>query len=409
MTATTTSVVSPRRSTIALLGPAFVAAVAYVDPGNFATNISSGANFGYQLLWVVLLANLMAMPVQYVSAKLGIVTGRSLPELSRDHLPRPAVWLLWVQAEIVAMATDVAEFVGAALGLYLLFGVPLELAVIPTGLIALAMLGLRDRGYRRFELTIAALLALVLVGFAYELFNTGVDTGGALSGFVPSFAGPDSVLLAVGVVGATVMPHAVYLHSALTSTRQPLHSYDQKRHALRVLRWDIVIALGAAGLVNMAMMVMAAELFPTVPTGDAITDTYSALGTQFGGMAALVFAAVLLVSGLTSSAVGTYAGQVVLQGYLNRTIPLVLRRLITMAPAVVVLLVGLDPTRALVISQVVLSFGIPFALVPLVMLGARRTVMGTHATRPAFTALLCVITTIIVLLNAYLLYRSFFA
>lgn len=398
-----------RRGAVAMVGPAFVAAVAYIDPGNFATNISSGAGYGYQLLWVVLLANVMAMPVQYLSTKLGIVTDRSLPEVSRDELPRPAVWLLWVQAEVVAMATDIAEFVGAALGLHLLFGVPMELAVVVTGVIALAMLSLRDRGYRAFELTIATLLLFVIFGFGYELLFATPDVAGAAAGLVPGFADADSVLLAVGIIGATVMPHAVYLHSALTSHRIPLHTTAERRRALRFVRVDIVVALGLAGLANLAMMTMAAELFHGrgAGDGDAITAAHTALGQQFGGLAALVFASVLLVSGLTSSAVGTFAGQVVLQGYLNRSIPLVLRRLITMLPGVLIVLLGVDPSRALVISQVVLSFGIPFALVPLILLTARRSLMGAHTNSRTFTALVALIATVIVGLNVFLIWQQF--
>jgi manganese transport protein len=392
-----------------MVGPAFVAAVAYVDPGNFATNISSGASYGYQLLWVVLLANVMAMPVQYLSAKLGIVTDRSLPEVSRDELSRPVVWLLWVQAEIVAMATDVAEFVGAALGLHLLFGVPMELAVVVTGVIALGMLGLRDRGYRAFELTIAALLLFVIVGFGYELVFAAPHIADAAAGLVPGFADADSVLLAVGIVGATVMPHAVYLHSALTSHRIPLHTIDERRRALRFVGVDIAIALGLAGLANLAMMTMAVELFHGrgPGDGDAITAAHAALWHQVGGLAALVFASVLLVSGLTSSAVGTFAGQVVLQGYLDRSIPLTLRRLITMVPGMLVVLLGVDPSRALVISQVVLSFGIPFALVPLILLTARRSLMGEHTNSRAFTALVSAIAAVVIGLNGFLLWQQF--
>ena len=269
------------RGTVALLGPAFVAAVAYIDPGNFATNISGGAQFGYLLVWVIVLANLFAMLVQYLSAKAGVATGRDLPELCREFLPRPVSRGLWVQAEIVAMATDLAEFVGAAIGLHLLFGVPLFAAGIITAVVAFAILGLQQRGYRRFELAIAALLGIILLGFLYDLMHVKVDPGQVAGGLVPGFAGVDSVMLAVGIIGATVMPHVVYLHSALTSNRIPTQDIGEKRELLRFQRLDVLIGLGAAGLINLSMLVVAASLFHDagVPfaEGDAIARVLSAL------------------------------------------------------------------------------------------------------------------------------------
>jgi manganese transport protein len=402
------------RGVVALLGPAFVAAVAYVDPGNFATNLSAGANFGYTLIWVIVLANVMAMLVQYLSAKVGVATGKDLPELCRDHLPRPVSHLLWVQAEFVAMATDLAEFVGAAIGLNLVFGVPLFPAGLFTALAAFAILALEQRGYRHFELAIAALLFLVLCGFAYDLLRTGVDTGAAAAGLVPHLAGGsragESALLATGIVGATLMPHVVYLHSSLTKSRVHCRDDGERRELLRFTRLDVLIGLTAAGVINVSMLVLAASLFRSGGVGDAdpIQATYSRLGEVVGGSAALAFGVALLASGLSSSSVGTYAGQVVMQGFLRRAIPLFVRRAVTMAPALLVLGVGLPATDSLIISQVVLSFGIPFALVPLALLTRRVDVMGAFVNRRATTRALVVITGIVIVLNAYLLVQLFF-
>ncbi|MDQ4130921.1 MAG: Nramp family divalent metal transporter, partial [Actinomycetota bacterium] len=352
------------------MGPAFVAAVAYVDPGNFATNISAGAGFGYVLLWVILGANLMAMLIQNLSGKIGIATGKTLPELCRERFPRPVSLGLWVQAELIAMATDLAEFVGAAIALNLLFGVPLFTAGLITAVVAFAVLSLQSQGYRRFEATIAGMLGVILLGFLYETLHIGADAQGAAAGLVPGFAGQESVLLATGILGATVMPHVIYLHSALTHDRIPARSDPERRGLLRLQRVDVLIAMGLAGLVNMAMLVVAASLFHAGGHSgiDSIEGAHAGFGALAGSGAALAFALALLASGFASSSVGTMAGQVVMQGFIARTIPLFVRRLVTMAPALAVLALGLDPTRALVISQVVLSFGIPFALVPLVML-----------------------------------------
>ena len=381
------SAVARRHPVLALLGPAFVAAVAYVDPGNFATNISAGAQYGYLLCWVVLTANLAAMLVQYLSAKLGMAAGRDLPELCRAHLPRPASVGLWVQAELVAMATDLAEFVGAAIGLNLLFGVTLPAAGLITAFVAFAVLALEQRGLRRFELAIAALFGVVLLGFAYDLTAIGAEPAGIAAGLVPRFAGGPSVVLAVGIVGATVMPHVVYLHSALTARQARDTSDIPTSRRLRSLRLDVVLALGAASLVNLAMLAMAATLLHHAGnTGaDPILLAHTDLGRTIGGGAALVFAVALLASGLSSSSVGTYAGQVVMRGFLGRSTPLFARRAITMLPALAVLALRLPPTDSLVISQVVLSFGIPFVLVPLIWLTRRTDVMGALANHPITT------------------------
>ena len=395
------------RGVVALLGPAFVAAVAYVDPGNFATNFSAGARFGYSLVWVILLANLMAMLVQYLSAKVGVATGRDLPELCRDHLPRAVSLGLWVQAELVAMATDLAEFVGAAIGLNLLFRLPLLAAGLITAVVAFGILAMEQRGYRRFELAIAALLGLVLLGFAYDLVTVGVSPAEVGHGLVPAVGG-GRLLLTVGIIGATVMPHVVYLHSALTKSRVPCRSDAERLRVLRFQRLDVVIALGAAGLVNLAMLFVAASLArqPGGAGGGTIPGAHDALGRLAGGGAALAFAVALLASGLSSSSVGTYAGQVVMQGFLGRRIPLFVRRGLTMLPALIVLGAGLPPTASLVISQVVLSFGIPFALVPLVLLTRRADVMGPLVNQRATSAAAVGVTAVIVLLNGYLLYLT---
>ncbi|SDY58020.1 manganese transport protein [Saccharopolyspora shandongensis] len=396
------------RGALAMLGPAFIAAIAYVDPGNFSTNIGAGAEFGYALVWVVVLANLMAMPVQFLSAKIGVVTGKTLPEVCRERHSRPVRWGLWLQAEIVAMSTDLAEFVGAALGLYLLFGIPMVPAALITAVVAFALLGLQARGFRPFERAIAGLLLLIIAGFAYQLLRIGVEPAQAIAGLVPSLPA-GSAYLAVGIVGATVMPHVVYLHSALTSRRVAVSTDDDRRKVLRFERWDVVIALGLAGLINLSMLVMAAKLFHSSGnTGiSSIEDAHAGLATFAGGTAALVFAVALLASGISSSSVGTFAGQVVMAGFINFRIPLLLRRLITMTPALVVIVLGMNPTDVLNFSQVVLSFGIPFALIPLLLVTRDRSVMGDFANPRWLTAVMTAITTLIIGLNAYLLYDQF--
>ena len=374
---------------LSMLGPAFVAAVAYVDPGNFATNHQGGAKFGYELMWVVLAANLMAMLVQYLSAKLGIATDHNLPELCRDQFPRWASRGLWVQAEIMAMSTDVAEFLGAAIGLNLLFGVPLLVAGLITGVIAFGILGLQRHGYRRFELAIAALLGVVFAGFLYETLHIGPSAHMALAGFVPRLSNSDAVYLAVGIIGATVMPHIIYLHSALTNGRVAVRDDAERRQVLSFERVDVIIALTVAGLINLAMMAVFAKLFhtPALSGTSSIQTAHTEIGHLVGGGAALAFAVALLASGASSSSVGTYAGQVVMAGFIGVRIRMWVRRLVTMVPALVVLATGVNATDALVLSQVVLSFGIPFALVPLVVLTSRRDVMGPHVNgRPMIVA-----------------------
>jgi len=398
-----------RRATLAMLGPAFVASVAYVDPGNFATNISAGAKFGYLLVWVIVGANLMAMLIQYLSAKLGIVTGRDLPENFREHYPRRLSWGMWVQAELISMSTDIAEFLGAALGLNLLFGVPLLPAGLITGVVALAILELQRHGYRRFELAITALLGLIFLGFLYQALKIGPSAPATIHGLVPHLAGNESLYLAVGIIGATVMPHAIYLHSALTNRRVPAHSDSERKRVLRFERVDVAIALGIAGLVNLTMLVVAAKLFHGHGlTGvDTIQGAHKGFEDLVGGGAALAFAASLLASGVSSSSVGTFAGQVVMAGFINLRIPLLVRRVVTMAPALIILAIGVSPTSALVLSQVVLSFGIPFALIPLLGFCRRRDIMGGLVNRRSTTALATVVVVLIVCLNGFLLFETF--
>jgi manganese transport protein len=396
------------RATLAMLGPAFVAAIAYVDPGNFATNLQGGAKFGYLLLWVVLVANLMAMLIQYLSAKLGIATDRDLPEMCRERFPRPVTWGLWVQAEIMAMSTDIAEFLGAALGLNLLFGVPLLPAGLITGAIAFAILELQTRGYRRFELVISALLGIIFLGFLYEALRIGPSASGSLHGLLPGLHGTSYLYLAVGIIGATVMPHAIYLHSALTNGRMACRNDSERRRVLRFEKIDVIIALGCAGIINMAMLAVFAKLFhtPAFSELDSIGVAHAQLGNLVGGGAALAFAVALFTSGASSSSVGTYAGQVVMQGFIKVRIPLLARRAVTMLPAIAVLAAGMNPVEALVLSQVVLSFGIPFALVPLVMLTSNPSVMGMHVNRRLTTFAAFAIAALITLLNAFLIYRQ---
>jgi manganese transport protein len=393
------------------LGPAFIAAVAYIDPGNFATNIAGGAKFGYLLLWVVLGANLIAMVVQTQSAKLGIATGKNLAELCRERFSRRTSFGLWLQAELVAMACDIAEVVGAALGLNLLFGIPLFPAGVIAGAGAFAILALQQKGFRRLEAGISVLVGVVVASFAFELFDASPDAseiGRHL--IVPGFAGTESILLATGIIGATVMPHVIYLHSALTQRRIVGHDDEERRKILGFERVDVVIALSLAGVVNLSMMIVAAALFHgSGLTGvDSIDGAFEGFKTLVSDRAATVFGIALLASGFASSSVGTMAGQVVMQGFLRRRIPIFARRAITLAPALIVLAIGIDPTDALVASQVVLSFGIPFALVPLLMLTSSKKVMGALVNPRWLTGIAGVLAAMIIALNVFLLQQVFF-
>jgi manganese transport protein len=393
------------------LGPAFIAAVAYIDPGNFATNMAGGSKFGYTLLWVVLAANLMAMLIQSMSAKLGIATGRNLPEVCRDRFPRPVVFGLWFQAEAIAMATDLAEFVGAALGLHLVFGLPLFTSGLITAVLAFAILGLQARGFRRFEVAITMLVGVIVVAFALQVLRAHPSSGGVAHGLaVPQFKGSESVLLAVGILGATVMPHVIYLHSALTQRRIVGATETARRKIFRFEFVDVILAMGIAGLVNIAMLTIAAAVFHSrgqLDVGNHLDQVFHGLDHYLGSHSGLLFGIALLASGISSSCVGTLAGQVVMQGFIHRQIPIFLRRSITMAPALILLGVGYSPSRALVLSQVFLSFGIPFALIPLVAFCRNPTLMGNLVNRRVTSWAAYVVTIVIVSLNAFLLYETF--
>ena len=392
------------------LGPAFIAAVAYVDPGNFATNMAAGARYGYLLLWVVLMANLMAMLIQSMSAKLGVATGKNLPEVCRERYSRPVSLLLWIQAEVIAMATDLAEFMGAAIGLQLLFNIELFPAALVTGAAAFGILALQAKGFRQLEAVIAGLIGVIVAAFSLQVVMAEPRPAGIAHGlFVPGFEGTESVLLAVGILGATVMPHVIYLHSALTQHRLVGATEEAKKRIARFERIDVVIAMSLAGIVNISMLVTAAAVFHTrglTEIGDDLTGVHTALGDYLGGSASALFGIALLASGLSSSSVGTLAGQVVMQGFINRRIPLFLRRFVTMIPALVFIAAGVDPSRALVISQVVLSFGIPFALIPLLLFSRDRRLMGSLVNRRVTTAAATIVAAVIIGLNFFLLQQT---
>lgn len=391
------------------LGPAFVASVAYMDPGNFATNIQSGAEFGYLLLWVVLAANLMAMLIQSLSAKLGIATGMSLPEVVRSEFRPAATWFYWVQAELAAIATDLAEFLGAALGFHLLLGIPLVWGATLAAVATFALLGLQQYGFRPLEAAITALVAVIAGAYVLELFLAHPDPQ-LFSGFVPRLEGRESLLLAVGILGATVMPHVIYLHSSLTQNRIPVQDPKLKRRLVNFSHLDVGLALSIAGFVNMAMLAAAAATFHhsgNVQVAD-LTTAYQTLTPLLGALASGVFALALLASGLSSTTVGTLAGQVIMQGFVGFTIPLWLRRGVTLLPAFVVIGLGLDPTRVLVISQVVLSFAIPFALIPLLLFTGQRRLMGDLVNSRPVAIAGWTVAAIIIGLNLYLLYQTLF-
>jgi manganese transport protein len=392
------------------LGPAFVACVAYIDPGNFATNIAGGSKFGYTLVWVIVAANLMAMLIQTLSAKLGIATGRNLPEVCREQFSPRTSFLLWIQAEVIAMATDLAEFLGAALGFHLLLGIELFPAALITGVTAFLILGLQRFGFRPFEAVIAGIVGMIGVCYIGELFYAKPPLGTvAKHAFVPQFAGSESVLLAVGILGATVMPHVIYLHSALLQGRVLPKTQDEARRLYRFTRIDVVIAMSIAGFINIAMLVVAASTFykSGLTNVESLENAHKTLAGLVGGYSSTLFALALLGSGLSSSTVGTLAGQVVMQGFVRWRIPVWVRRLVTMLPALIVIGIGLDPSRTLVISQVVLSFGIPFALIPLVIFTGKREIMGALTNQRSTTVVAAVIAALITGLNIFLLYQVF--
>jgi manganese transport protein len=392
------------------LGPAFIASVAYVDPGNFATNIAAGAKFGYTLLWVIIASNLMAMLIQTLSAKLGIATGQNLAEQCRNHFPKPLVYTMWFLMELVAIATDLAEFLGAALGFNLLLGIPLWIAGLLTAAATFLILGLERRGFRPLEAVISVMVGTVALSYVVETFLDRPNWGlVAYHAFVPQFNGTESVLLATGILGATVMPHAIYLHSALTQGRIVVKDPALLKRLFNFEIVDVLIAMGMASLVNGAMLIMSAAAFNfqgLVNIG-TIEEAHRTLEPLLGPASSIVFAVSLLASGLSSASVGTMAGQVIMQGFLHYHIPVWLRRIVTMLPSLLVIFIGLDPTRTLVISQVVLSFGLPFAIIPLVIFTSRKSLMGVLVNQRITTILASLVAVIIVILNFYLLYTTF--
>jgi len=398
------------RGRLPLYGPAFVAAIAYIDPGNFATNFSAGTKFGYLLLWVIVGANLLAMLIQSLSAKLGLATGRNLPELCREQFSTPVTRGMWVQAELVAIATDLAEVIGGAIALNLLFGIPLFTGGLITGIVAFGLLALQGKGYRPFELAITGLFGVILLGFLSTVARIDIQVGDAAAGLVPRFEGTGSLLLATGIIGATVMPHVIYLHSALTQRRIPASTPAERKFLFRHQQIDVFVGMGFAGLVNASMLFIAATLFfgSDVPDTDTLEGVYEGLARVLDEPAAFMFAVALLAAGFASSGVGTYAGQVVMQGFIQRRIPLLVRRAFTLAPALVVLGIGVDPTSALVLSQVVLSFGIPFALVPLVLMTRRRDLMAELVNHRLTTFVAALAAAVIIGLNGFLLWQTLF-
>ncbi|ORM37566.1 divalent metal cation transporter [Williamsia sp. 1135] len=409
---TVTNGVRPRlrraRSGSLLLGPAFVAAIAYVDPGNVASNVSAGAQFGYLLVWVIVAANVMAGLVQYLSAKLGVVTGLSLPEAVRERSSRTTRLGYWVQAELVAMATDLAEVVGGAIALNLLFDLPLLVGGIITGVVSMGLLLVQDRrGQRPFERVIIGLLAVIAIGFVTSVVVEPPSPAAAAAGLIPRFEGAESVMLAAAMLGATVMPHAVYLHSGLVRDRHGRNEPGPfRQRLLKITRVDVCLAMLVAGTVNMSMLLLAATTLQGRDDVDTIEGAHRAIGQTLGPVVALLFALGLLASGLASTSVGAYAGAMIMDGLLRRRIPIVVRRLVTLIPAIAILAVGIDPTRALIVSQVVLSFGIPFALIPLVRLTSDRALMGADINHRVTTALAWLTAAVIIVLNVALIYLT---
>ena len=392
-----------------LLGPAFVAAIAYVDPGNVAANLTAGARFGYLLVWVLVAANAIAMLIQYQSAKLGLATGKSLPELLGQRLGAKGRRAFWVQAELVAAATDIAEVIGGAIALNLLFGLPLFIGGIIVGVVSMLVLSMQSRRRQRtFESVIMGLLAVITIGFVAGLFVSPVNWGAASGGLLPRFDGSGSVLLAASMLGATVMPHAIYLHSSLARDRHGVPAggvAGQKAvtRLIRATRWDVAIALLVAGAVNVAMLLLAAASLHGVAGTETIEGAHAAISSSLGPAIGAIFAVGLLASGLASTSVGSYAGAVIMSGLLKVRVPLLLRRVVTLVPALVILGTGIEPTGALVLSQVLLSLGIPFAVIPLIRLTGDRRVMGVHVDAWWTRALAWLAATLVVMLNIALI------
>lgn len=391
------------------LGPAFIAAVAYIDPGNFATNITAGSQYGYMLLWVIFASNLMAVLIQSLSAKLGIATGRNLPEIARDRFPKGVSIFLWIQSELVIIATDLAEFIGAALGLYLIFGIPMLPAALITAVASFAILELQRRGFRALETGIAGMVVAVVLAFAFQVFMAKPDMGAVAAGiFTPQFEGTQSIMLAAGILGATVMPHAIYLHSSLTQNRIVGRNEEEKKKIFRLEFFDIIFAMIVAGAVNMAMLIIAAALF--FKNGllvEELDQAFIHFRELAGPATAISFGLGLLIAGLSSSSVGTMSGDVVMQGFINKRINLYLRRAITMIPPLALIISGINATEALVASQVILSFGIAFALVPLMLFTGNRKLMGGLVNRPITQVLGWAIAALVIALNIFLVVESF--
>lgn len=397
------------RRLLPFLGPAFIAAIAYIDPGNFATNIAAGSKYGYLLLWVILISNLMALLIQSLSAKLGIATGKNLPEIAREEFPKPVSIGLWIQGELVIIATDLAEFIGAALGLYLLFRIPLLEASIIAAIGSFAILELQRRGYRALEAGITGMLFVVVIAFAVQTFVAKPDIASVAGGlFIPKFDGADSVLLAAGILGATVMPHAIYLHSALTQRRVVGRTEKEKKQIFRFEFLDILIAMIVAGAINASMLIVAAALF--YKNGIFVEDldvAFQHFGTLAGPVSAILFGVGLLVAGLSSSSVGTLSGDIIMRGFIQYRIPLYVRRLITIIPPIAIIASGVNPTSALVMSQVVLSFGIAFALIPLILFTSKKRIMGELTNARWVTGISWVIAALVVALNLFLIVDTF--
>jgi manganese transport protein len=412
-TAARESISGRRRGLLAVLpflGPAFIASIAYIDPGNFATNIQGGAQFGYALLWVILLANLMAMLLQSLSAKLGIATGKNLAEMCRIRFPRWVCFAMWITQEFTAMATDLAEFLGAAIGLNLLFHIPLFVAAGITGILVFAILAVTQRGFRGLELFIGGAAGVIALCYVVETLLAKPDWGQIfVHTFVPSLPGSDAIVLSVGIIGATVMPHVIYLHSSLTQGRVIPHDDRDKRRIFYFEKIDVIVAMGVAGLVNMAMLFMAAKVFNLTGHADIaeIQTAYQTLTPLLGGGAAAVFLISLVASGISSSHVGTMAGQVVMQGFVGFRVPVWIRRIATMVPALIAIGLGLDPTKTLVLSQVVLSFTLPIPVITLIMFTRNRTLMGSLVNRRVTTIFAIVCAVVILSLNIVLLYQTF--
>jgi manganese transport protein len=392
------------------LGPAFIAAVAYIDPGNYATNIAAGSTYGYKLLWVILASNLMAVLIQAMSAKLGIATGRNLPEVSRDRFSKGTSIFLWIQAELVIMATDLAEFIGAALGLYLIFNIPMIAAALIAAVGSFAILELQRRGVRLLEAVITAMIFVVVIAFGFQVFFAGPEAGPMLAGlFTPRFEGVDSVLLSAGMLGATVMPHAIYLHSGLTSKRIIGKDEKERKKIFKFEMIDVIIAMVIAGGINASMLIVAAALFNKAGLQiDDLEVAFNQFSSLLGPSVAILFGVGLLSAGLSSSSVGTLSGDIVMQGYIKRRIPIYLRRFITMVPPLAIILLGINASKALVVSQVILSFGIAFALIPLIIFTSNKKLMGSLVNRKITTVVAWIVAILIICLNIFLLYQTIF-